>query len=93
MEELYEHNVSKIVEETGGKSVRMLLPIKTHDGVVKKRIIEEDSTILNEEENEDTNDGQEESKEDNQQEISDTEVDMDTYVRFTYLIYSSVSEI
>lgn len=92
MEELYENNVSKIVEETGGKSVRMLLPIKTHDGVVKKRIIEEDSTISNEEENEDTNDGQEESKEDNQQETSDTEMDMDTYVRFT-LIYSSVSEI
>ncbi|KYN36057.1 Nucleolar complex protein 3 like protein [Trachymyrmex septentrionalis] len=79
LEQLYENNVSKIVEETGGKSIRMLLPIKTHDGVVEKRIIEEDNTIFNEEENEDTNENQEENKEDNQQENNDTDIDIDTH--------------
>lgn len=81
MEELYENNVTKIVEEAGGKSIRMLLPIKTQNGFIKKRIIEEDNKISNEEENEDADKSQEESKEDNQQEgNSDTEVDMDTHV-------------
>ncbi|XP_018357604.1 PREDICTED: nucleolar complex protein 3 homolog [Trachymyrmex cornetzi] len=79
LEELYENNVSKIVEETGGKSIRMLLPIKTHDGVVEKRIIEEDNTIFNGEENEDTNENQEENIQDNQQENNDTEIDIDTH--------------
>ncbi|XP_018313919.1 nucleolar complex protein 3 homolog [Mycetomoellerius zeteki] len=79
LEELYENNVSKIVEETGGKSIRMLLPIKTHDGVIEKRIIEEDNTILNEEENEDINENQEENKEDNQQENNDMEIDIDIH--------------
>ncbi|XP_071652136.1 nucleolar complex protein 3 [Temnothorax longispinosus] len=81
LEELYENNVAKIVEETGGKSIRMLLPIKTQNGFIKKRIIEEDSKILNEEGNEDTdNKSPEKSKEDNQQEEnSDTEMDMDTH--------------
>jgi len=84
LEELYENNVSKIVEETGGKSVRMLLPIKTHDGVLEKRIIEEDSKISDEEDNKDRNDtnNEEENKEDNRQESSDMEVDTDTHVRF-----------
>lgn len=69
------------MEETGGKSIRMLLPIKTQNGFIKKRIIEEDSKISNEEGNEDTNDKrQEENKKDNQQENSDMEMDMDTYV-------------
>jgi len=84
LEELYENNVSKIVEKTGGKSVRMLLPIKTHDGVLEKRIIEEDNKIL-EEDNEDRNDtnDEEENKEDNRQEsMDDMEVDTDTHVRF-----------
>lgn len=81
LEELYENNVAKIVEETGGKSIRMLLPIKTQNGFIKKRIIEEDSKISNEEENEDANNkSQEESKENNQEGNSDTEVDMDTRV-------------
>lgn len=81
LEELYENNVSKIVEETGGKSIRMLLPIKTQNGFIKKRIIEEDSKVSNEEGNEDTNDKrQEENKKDNQQENSDMEMDVDTYV-------------
>ncbi|XP_011170713.2 nucleolar complex protein 3 homolog [Solenopsis invicta] len=75
LEELYETNVSKIVKETGGKSVRMLLPIKTQNGFIKKRIIEEDSKISNKEENKDTNEIQEENKEEN----SDVEIDMDTH--------------
>lgn len=79
LEQLYENNISKIVEETGGKSIRMLLPIKTHDGVIEKRIIEENNTIFNGEENEDTNENQEENKEDNQQENNDTDIDIDTH--------------
>ncbi|KAG5319094.1 NOC3L protein, partial [Acromyrmex heyeri] len=86
LEQLYENNVSKIVEETGGKSIRMLLPIKTHDGVVEKRIIEEDNTIFNGEENEDTNENQEENKEDNQQKNNDTDIDIDTHVRLQLYI-------
>ncbi|KAL6256456.1 hypothetical protein P5V15_012569 [Pogonomyrmex californicus] len=79
LEELYENNVSKIVEETGGKSIRMLLPIKTQNGFVKKRIIEEDDKTLNGEENENTNEkNQEKDKENSQQGNSDTEMD-DTY--------------
>lgn len=91
LEELYENNVAKIVEETGGKSIRMLLPIKTQNGFIKKRIVEEDSKVSDEEENEDTNNkSQEESKEDNQQEAnSDTEMNIDTDVR--QIIYSGIS--
>lgn len=90
LEELYENNVAKIVEETGGKSVRMLLPIKTQNGFIKKRIIEEDNKISNEEENED-NRSQEESKDNQQEENSDIEMDMDSHVRFK--LHSSISEI
>lgn len=87
LEELYEHNVTKIVEETGGKSVRLLLPIKTQNGFIKKRIIEEDSKISNKEENEDTNKSQEESREDNQQEgNSDAEMGLDTPVRISIYV-------
>lgn len=91
LEELYENNVAKIVEETGGKSIHMLLPIKTQNGFIKKRIIEEDNKVSNEEETEDaSNKSQEENKEDNQQEgNSDTEMNMDTHVR--QIIYANVS--
>lgn len=90
LEELYENNVAKIVKETGGKSVRMLLPIKMQNGFIKKRIIE-DGKISDEEGNEDADKNQEESKEDNQQEEnSDAEVDINTHVRFK--LYSSISE-
>lgn len=83
LEELYENNVSKIIEETGGKSIRMLLPIKMQNGFVKKCIIEEDNTISNEEGNKAANDkSQEESKEEN----SDTEMNMDTHVRLKLCI-------
>ncbi|XP_018046208.1 PREDICTED: nucleolar complex protein 3 homolog [Atta colombica] len=82
LEQLYENNISKIMEETGGKSIRMLLPIKTHDGIVEKRIIEED-TIFNGEENENTNENQEENKEDNQQENNDTEIDTHNLLQVT----------
>lgn len=92
LEELYENNVAKIVEETGGKSVRMLLPIKTQNGFIKKRIIEEDNKISNEEENEDTdNRSQEESKNNQQEENSDIEMDTDSHVRFK--LHLSISEI
>lgn len=82
LEELYESNVSKIVEETGGKSIRMLLPIKTQNGFIKKRIIEEDSKVSKEEESKGTNDKrQEENKKDTQQGNNDfLEMDVDTCV-------------
>lgn len=92
LEELFENNVAKIVEETGGKSVRMLLPIKTQNGFIKKRIIEEDNKISDEEENKDTdNRSHEESKDNQQEENSDIEMDTDSHVRFK--LHSSILEI
>lgn len=81
LEELYENKVSKIMEETTRKSVRMMLPIKTQNGLVEKRVLEEDNEIINEEEDQITNDNQKENEENNQQENSDIEIDIDTYVR------------
>ncbi|KMQ95945.1 nucleolar complex protein 3-like protein [Lasius niger] len=79
-EELYENNVSKIMGETAKKSVRMMLPIKSQNGLVEKRMIEEDNEITNEEEDEITDDNnQKENEENNQQENSDIEMDIDTY--------------
>ncbi|XP_053977082.1 nucleolar complex protein 3 homolog isoform X1 [Hylaeus volcanicus] len=51
LEEEYENNVSKIIEDEGMKKVRMLLPTKTKNGVIKKRLIEE---TMNEDSVEDT---------------------------------------
>ncbi|XP_072748758.1 nucleolar complex protein 3 [Anoplolepis gracilipes] len=80
LEELYENNVSKIMEETAGKSVRMMLPIKTQNGLVKKCIMEEDNEITNEEEDQAADDNnQKENEENNQQENSDIEMDINTY--------------
>ncbi|XP_078053212.1 nucleolar complex protein 3 [Augochlora pura] len=42
LEELYENNVSKIAEEVGNKKVRLLLPTKTQNGIIQKRVIEVD---------------------------------------------------
>lgn len=68
--------------ETAKKSVRMMLPIKSQNGLVEKRMIEEDNEITNEEEDEITDDNnQKENEENNQQENSDIEMDIDTYVR------------
>lgn len=81
LEELYESNVSKIMKENGEKSVRMLLPIKTRNGVIEKRVIEEDE-IANEVENENKiDDNHEEDKKDNHEGNSDIEMDMETQVR------------
>lgn len=41
IEELYENRSSAIMKREAGKSVRMLLPIKTQNGIVKKHVIEE----------------------------------------------------
>jgi len=80
LEELYENNVSKIMEETSKKSVRMMLPIKTQNGLVEKRVIEEDNEVVNEEEDQITDNNQKENEKNNQ-ENSDIEMDIDTYVR------------
>ncbi|EFN69036.1 Nucleolar complex protein 3-like protein [Camponotus floridanus] len=77
LEELYENNVSKIMEETSKKSVRMMLPIKTQNGLVEKRVIEEDNEVVNEEEDQITDNNQKENEENNQ-ENSDIEMDIDT---------------
>lgn len=79
LEELYENKVSKMMEEKDGKSLRMLLPIKTKDGVLEKRIIEEDVKITND--NETTNNNQEENEKSDEEENSDMEIDIDTHVR------------
>lgn len=89
LEELYQCNVEKIMEKTGEKSVRMLLPIKAQNGYLKKCIGQEDNNILNKERNEDTDPdedkSQEENKEDNQQE-ENSDMVMDTRVRFKLYI-------
>lgn len=41
LEEIYENHISKIIEEEGTKKVRMLLPTKTRNGVLEKRLVEE----------------------------------------------------
>lgn len=41
LEDRYENSMSKIVEIEGTKKVRMLLPIKTQNGIIEKRIIQE----------------------------------------------------
>lgn len=81
IEELYENNVSKIMEETAKKSVRMMLPIKTQDGLVEKRVMEEDNEIINKEEDQITDNNQKENEENKQEENSDIEMDIDLYVR------------
>ncbi|KAG7190130.1 hypothetical protein KM043_006263 [Ampulex compressa] len=43
IEEMYENVTSKINAEESGKKVRMLLPIKTKNGVIEKRVIEEEN--------------------------------------------------
>lgn len=74
IEELYEYNASKINEEKVGKTIRMLLPIKTRNGHLEKRIIEEDDKITDEE---DLND-EEKSEENNKHENNDMEMDVNT---------------
>lgn len=41
LEKLYENHVSKLNEQNDTKKMRMLLPIKTQEGILKKREIEE----------------------------------------------------
>lgn len=48
LEERYEINISKIVETEGTKKVRMLLPIKTQNGSIERRLIQENDTEDNE---------------------------------------------
>ncbi|XP_012231094.1 nucleolar complex protein 3 isoform X2 [Linepithema humile] len=80
LEEMYENKIAKIMKEKDGKSIRMLLPIKTKNGVLEKRVIEEDVEIANKEDNETTNNNnQEENGENDEQENSDTEMDIDTH--------------
>ncbi|XP_050594340.1 nucleolar complex protein 3 homolog isoform X2 [Bombus affinis] len=48
LENRYENSISKIVEIEGTKKVRMLLPIKTQNGIIEKRIIQENHAVDNE---------------------------------------------
>ncbi|KZC05902.1 Nucleolar complex protein 3 like protein [Dufourea novaeangliae] len=68
LEELYETNVSKIMEEEGKKKVRMLLPTKTQNGIIEKRVIEE----VSDEENE--------TKFDEEQDIQDNNMEVEKNV-------------
>lgn len=78
------------MEVTAGKSVRMMLPIKTKNGFVEKRIMEEDNEVTNEEEDQITDDNRKENEENNQQENSDIEQDTDTHVRIKNLIKKKI---
>ncbi|XP_031842929.1 nucleolar complex protein 3 [Nomia melanderi] len=62
VEELYENNVSKIIEEKGNKKVRLLLPTKTQNGMIEKRVME-----VNDEDNE-SGFGEEENENENEKE-------------------------
>lgn len=82
LEELYENKILKFMEEDVGKSFRLLLPIKTQIGLIEKRLIPKDDKITNGKDDNNTNDNEEKQiKEDNQKDISDMEIDMNTYVR------------
>ncbi|XP_043601179.1 nucleolar complex protein 3 homolog isoform X1 [Bombus pyrosoma] len=48
LENRYENSMSKIVEIEGTKKVRMLLPIKTQNGIIEKRIVQENHVEDNE---------------------------------------------
>lgn len=80
IEELFENNISKIMKDNAGKSVRMLLPIKTKNGFIEERIIEEQNEISNEDENS-SNNNEEESKENDKEDNSDMEMEVDVHVR------------
>lgn len=83
IEELFENNISKIIKDNAGKSVRMLLPIKTKNGLIENRI-EENNEILNED-NEITSDNdEEESKESDKEDNSDIEMEIDVHVRLKF---------
>lgn len=79
LEEMYENNIAKITEEEKGKKVRMLLPIKTQNGVLEKRQVEEE---VQEDADEEIENNQEVDKskdtvENGNNENSDMEVDDD----------------
>ncbi|KAG9428257.1 nucleolar complex protein 3 [Apis mellifera carnica] len=48
IEERYENNISKVIDQEGSKKVRMLLPIKTKNGIIEKRLIQESDIEDNE---------------------------------------------
>ncbi|XP_012153365.1 nucleolar complex protein 3 isoform X2 [Megachile rotundata] len=50
LEDKYENSISKVIQTEGTKKVRMLLPTKTENGIVKKRLIEEDDNLSGENE-------------------------------------------
>jgi len=86
-EELYKNNVSEIVEEIDEenhfKSIRSLLPIKLKNDF-KKCFIEENK-VTNETNNKNKNNNDQEESDD-QQENSDIEMEIETEVRFQYLL-------
>ncbi|CAK9795003.1 Nucleolar complex protein 3 homolog [Anthophora plagiata] len=48
LEEEYENRMSEVIKEDGTKKVRILLPTKTKDGIIKQRLIEENNNEDNE---------------------------------------------
>lgn len=69
------------MKDNAGKSVRMLLPIKTKNGLVEKRIIEEESEIPAEDEITSNNDEEEILENEEEEDNSDIEMEIDTQVR------------
>ncbi|XP_025160939.1 nucleolar complex protein 3 homolog [Harpegnathos saltator] len=80
IEELFENNFSKIMKDNAGKSIRMLLPIKTKNGLIQKHIIEEVNDISNKD-NEivNNNNEEEESKKTDKENNSDMEMEINAH--------------
>ncbi|KAF7991431.1 hypothetical protein HCN44_002993 [Aphidius gifuensis] len=74
IEDEYEETATKLEEEKGNKRVRMLLPVKTSDGFIKNRTIEEEVVDDDDDENNDEN------KENKQDEKEEKEIDSDEEV-------------
>ncbi|KAL0131675.1 hypothetical protein PUN28_002902 [Cardiocondyla obscurior] len=84
VEEAYESNVAKNIEESEGKSVRIMLPIKTKNGYIEKHFIKENNELSSEDESKDANDGDQEINEEKNEELnSDTEMDAQNYSEVT----------
>ncbi|XP_014484925.1 PREDICTED: nucleolar complex protein 3 homolog isoform X2 [Dinoponera quadriceps] len=80
IEELFENNISKIEKDDAGKSVRMLLPVKTKNGLIESRIVEEENEANEDnEDNEITSNNEEESRESDKEGNSDMEMEINEH--------------
>ncbi|KAI4504694.1 hypothetical protein M0802_000244 [Mischocyttarus mexicanus] len=81
LEELYEENVSKLNEGNSTKKMRMLLPVKTQQGVLEKRIIEEQEEEENEDDKEIENNEENVSEQNGEDEEQNGCEEINTYLQ------------